>query len=500
MAFLDDLTALRTIALNVMTDVGEHRANHNDANRALEALRAKLGTFTDAPAVGTALRATADGESRWQPVTLIDVRDFGNDRTLAWQEAIAWASRIEGNDRVRLGSTATDFTLTVPGYGTTATIAQAATNAAIQAALEAVVGSGKVTVATVSGERIVTFDTSLGLHGNVSDIYSSTYIGSGTGPLVYPLEESQAVGGDVWCPGLSDVEDTLRVTQSNVRLLTGHQWAGTLAGGGGGVEALRSGYQSNGIRWVGEDGGGPVVEFFPSGLLGLTGVGFAGTIFSGHRPYTTAADVGLRLVGVTRSNFEYIHTVEFKDAGLLLDIAEGEGPSVVDDPDWPRSVAYNNFRQIGGRQWVNTGDSVRIQGARTGQANHYLNRFDQMNIAYLGGNGLVMENCDSNWFGTMECNAPVGYSGYGVKLVATELGAGSAGYCRGNFFDIVMPGRGGVYSEGTENGRLQPAFWNFMDHYYDNGFAPLAPTIGTGSNLVWNNRRKNPPIMQGTAF
>ncbi len=62
------------------------------------------------------------------------------------------------------------FTITVPGYGTTAAIAYNASAGTIQTALELIVGAGKVTVQKSTFVLTLTFDKSLGLNGNVGQV------------------------------------------------------------------------------------------------------------------------------------------------------------------------------------------------------------------------------------------------------------------------------------------------------------------------------------------
>lgn len=344
---------------------------------------------------------------------VLDARDFGaacdgsTTDTTAIQAAIDFASAPLGDTAFRIGGSGTDYTLRVfvKGVllGTTSTIAAAASTATIQAALEAISGlSGKVTVGAPTfgdGGSDAVFVRSLG-HVMLLSSYHSSYP---NGPIIYPRPGSRGPGGVVWVPGLAKIDATLRVYSDNVRIQTGRSSPGLVLGSG--VEALYGGGYSSGIVWGGADAGGPMVKIQPVGSFTLSGVGFDGTLIAGAYPFTTAANTGLVISGVTASRFDHVHTVEFKADGVLMttDIAtRGD-----DYLDW--SVSYCQFGFMGGRQWVNGGNAIRLTGdagtAGVYVQNVYANTFDTIYCFYRKGSGLVMDDCDSNWFRNVSCIA-----------------------------------------------------------------------------------------------
>lgn len=430
-----------------------------------------------------------------------DVREWGafglNDRdeTAAIQAAVDDISAPVIDPAFAIGSSAYDYTLRVwrKGVlvGTSATLAAAASNATIEAAIEAIDASlaGKVTVAaSIYGSgNDATFSRSLGHIEMLSSYYYADPVQQG--PIIYPRPMSAGPGGVLVLPGLHRVDDTIRVYAHGVRLETGLTMPGLFASAG--VEAIRGGWYSNGIIWGGTDDSGPLVRFRGHGLFALAGVGFTGTLIAGSFPFTTAAATGLEITGVKGGEFGAIRTLEFKDDGMLL----------TTNPDWraddyvDAGVTFTTFGSFISRQLVNAGNGFRVEGDPAGAANHYNNVFGMQHHVYNVGHGSVWGNSDNTLLGPMRGERQSGGTGYGVWLKATDTQAARS---RFTIWDHMMPGAGGAYAEGTENGKTYPTVRNGTRTYNaDPGGAgsPSKPIVGTGAEFWHLDIRSGNPEM-----
>lgn len=146
-----------------------------------------------------------------------------------------------------------------------------------------------------------------------------------------------------------------------------------------------------------------------------------------------------------------------------------------------RDTQFNEVN-IYGRQFSSPqGSTLMLSGDST--ANVSFNRFTEINSTYANGNCLEIGNSDSNDFGLVRLNSG---GGTGIGLVLRGSNASPAECARGNRFQMLSPGSGGIRAFGTST-YAHPSKSNIIE-WFDDGNGSPDPVIEAGASLYWGNQ------------
>jgi hypothetical protein len=126
-----------------------------------------------------------------------------------------------------------------------------------------------------------------------------------------------------------------------------------------------------------------------------------------------------------------------------------------------------------------TADGIGVVLGGDSAANVSHNRF-VIYGRYCNAVGVLASNCDTNTFDIVRLNRTPGGTAHGMVIGS---GADPALCARGNNFNIVSVGLGGIYAEGSEVGPGNyPSYGNVINGY-DSLNAGPEPLIGTGARI-----------------
>lgn len=298
-------------------------------------------------------------------------------------------------------------------------------------------------------------------------------VANDTTPIQTAINAASAVGGGiVFLPaGVYNVTATLLIQASGVSLV-----------GVANMYFTDVGSYTNGseIFWSGGVGG-PIVKFAPI-------EGAAAQALKGNRVEnlyirgTSTATIGLQLIAVQGGRFSNVFILECTVADLDLNVATTLGEN--------RGTFRNTFTGLFLRNVNGAGQSgigIRMDGDQNGapSANVNANNFENVSINYTNGQGILINNADSNRFFGCIMGRLGGGTGIGLELAGSNLSDGCV--ARANTFWAFEAGLGGVIARATAltfASRDNTVF----EYSLENG-APL-PTIEAGAGFDYHHNRE----------
>ena len=198
----------------------------------------------------------------------------------------------------------------------------------------------------------------------------------------------------------------------------------------------------------------------------LSGLTIKGIAFEAN----SKAAKGVVMKSIRYSDID-VAVTEATTTGFELNVATTLGEAT--------SLQFNRIRYVG-RQTANAAVSLRLIGTAAG--NPSFNFFEQVDIVHKDEIGIIEENADNNWWGSVRVFQAAG--GAATNSIEWRGGATSGTSCRAEYIDIltatVAPiAKGtGVYTVGAQNIQIR-----CLDK--DNNTPD--PTVEVGATTYWQN-------------
>jgi hypothetical protein len=314
-------------------------------------------------------------------------------------------------------------------------------------------------------------DDFVGEEASVFNVKEFLAVGDGTTDdttaIQAAITAASAVGGTVLFPaGAYKITSTLTISSPV-----------TIQGAGMHQYLFSDITNTNGtiLHWYGA-AGGTMIRICPSvgASLAIAGPGIKDIALNGRATSTsTGAAFGIRMTATTQGIFRNLYITECTTADIKTEWnSDGTytGLNFVYQCAFENIWLYNN---------LSGGDCLYLSGHGSGAGlDTSFCTFSHMHCTHFNGNGIVVQEADSNYFYMIACSQGSGVGSHGVIFKASpSVGHGAVS----NAFFGLWPGQGGVYAEGTPS-NTSPSTKNAIYGYEDQDGVP-DPVVEAGANL-----------------
>jgi hypothetical protein len=289
-------------------------------------------------------------------------------------------------------------------------------------------------------------------------------------------------GGVIQLARRHKITATLNITTSNVVLL-GYGKDESHAVGAQAAQA------STTLIWAGAPGGTMVSFASPVGASNqkMSGGGL-------RKIYMNSSDIaaiGLNIASWNSAEFDDLFFLDFSNAAIMMDVVSPLGEA----GDTQQCL----FQRISARNYVNSGDIIKLQSTNPSNGNTSMNLFQDCDFSIYNGNGWNFLNSDNNV--AMRCRVFRAGGGTGNAVVFNGANDALVNVARSNqFIHFSVGGAAPIIMRGTETytyGSYDNCMW-----LLDRDNATPAPAFGTGviSSYSFSDGIKYFPVSGTAAF